>query len=186
MFDFINQSYLLTAKLLTESTDAIPLDEKEKKRVKFYTQYFIDAMSPSNFVNLNPDVITEAMRTNGQSLIDGMQNLMSDLEKGRITMTDESAFTLGENIGMSKGSVVFRNHLFELVQYESTTETVHQRPLLIVPPCINKFYFLTSATKFLREVVCRPREHGVPISWAKYNTGIQSHRLGRLCSGRYF
>ena len=115
---------------------------KKKRRVKFYTQYFIDAMSPSNFVNLNPDVITEAMRTNGQSLIDGMQNLMSDLEKGRITMTDESAFTLGENIGVSEGSVVFRNHLFELVQYEPTTETVHQRPLLIVPPCINKFYIL--------------------------------------------
>ena len=142
VFDFIKQSYLLTAEALSKSTDAIPLDEKEKKRVKFYTQYFIDAMSPSNFVNLNPDVITEAMRTNGQSLIDGMQNLMSDLEKGRITMTDESAFTLGENIGVSEGSVVFRNHLFELVQYEPTTETVHQRPLLIVPPCINKFYIL--------------------------------------------
>ena len=142
VFDFIKQSYLLTADALSKSTDAIPLDEKEKKRVKFYTQYFIDAMSPSNFVNLNPDVITEAMRTNGQSLIDGMQNLMSDLEKGRITMTDESAFTLGENIGVSEGSVVFRNHLFELVQYEPTTETVHQRPLLIVPPCINKFYIL--------------------------------------------
>ena len=142
VFDFIKQSYLLTSDALSKSTDAIPLDGKEKKRLKFYTQYFIDAMSPSNFVNLNPDVIAEAMRTNGQSLIDGLQNLVTDLEKGRITMTDESAFTLGENIGVSEGSVVFRNHLFELIQYKPTTETVHQRPLLIVPPCINKFYIL--------------------------------------------
>ena len=142
VFDFIKQSYLLTADALSKSTDAIPLDGKEKKRLKFYTQYFIDAMSPSNFVNLNPDVIAEAMRTNGQSLIDGLQNLVTDLEKGRITMTDESAFTLGENIGVSEGSVVFRNYLFELIQYKPTTETVHQRPLLIVPPCINKFYIL--------------------------------------------
>ena len=141
-FNFIKQSYLLTADLLRKSTDAIPLDEKERVKLKFYTQYFIDAMSPSNFINLNPDVITEAMKTDGQSLIDGLQNLLSDLEKGRITMTDESAFTLGENIGVSRGSVVFRNHLFELIQYRPTTETVYQRPLLIVPPCINKFYIL--------------------------------------------
>ncbi len=141
-FNFIKQSYLLTADLLRKSTDAIPLDEKERVKLKFYTQYFIDAMSPSNFINLNPDVITEAMKTDGQSLIDGLQNLLSDLEKGRITMTDESAFTLGENIGVSRGSVVFRNHLFELIQYRPTTENVYQRPLLIVPPCINKFYIL--------------------------------------------
>ena len=142
VFDFIKQSYLLTADVLNKSTDAIPVEGKEKEKLKFYTQYFIDAMSPSNFVTLNPDVLKEAMETNGQSLVDGLQNLMTDLEKGRITMTDESAFVLGENIGVSEGSVVFRNHLFELIQYSPSTETVHQRPLLIVPPCINKFYIL--------------------------------------------
>ncbi|MEL0322168.1 MAG: class I poly(R)-hydroxyalkanoic acid synthase, partial [Gammaproteobacteria bacterium] len=142
VFDFIKQSYLLTADVLSKSTDAIPVEGKEKDKLKFYTQYFIDAMSPSNFVTLNPDVLKEAMETNGQSLVDGLQNLMTDLEKGRITMTDESAFVLGENIGVSEGSVVFRNHLFELIQYTPSTETVHQRPLLIVPPCINKFYIL--------------------------------------------
>ena len=142
IFDFIKQSYLLTADVLNKSTDAIPVEGKEKDKLKFYTQYFIDAMSPSNFVTLNPEVLKEAMDTKGQSLVDGLQNLMADLEKGRITMTDESAFILGENIGVSEGSVVFRNHLFELIQYKPTTETVHQRPLLIVPPCINKFYIL--------------------------------------------
>ena len=142
VFDIVKQSYLLIADVISKSTDAMPIDGKEKERLKFYAQYFIDAMSPSNFVNLNPDVITEAINTNGQSLIDGFQNLMSDLAKGRITMTDESAFTLGVNIAVSEGSVVFRNHLFELIQYKPTTETVHQRPLLIVPPCINKFYIL--------------------------------------------
>ena len=142
IFDFIKQSYLLTADVLNKSTDAIPVEGKEKDKLKFYTQYFIDAMSPSNFVTLNPEVLKEAMDTKGQSLVDGLQNLMADLEKGRITMTDESAFVLGENIGVSEGSVVFRNHLFELIQYKPTTETVHQRPLLIVPPCINKFYIL--------------------------------------------
>ena len=142
VFDFIKQSYLLTADVLRKSTDAIPVEGKEKEKLKFYTQYFIDAMSPSNFVTLNPDVLKEAIETSGQSLVDGLQNLMTDLEKGRITMTDESAFVLGENIGVSEGSVVFRNQLFELIQYSPSTETVNQRPLLIVPPCINKFYIL--------------------------------------------
>ncbi len=142
VFDFIKQSYLLAADVLSKSTDAVPVEGKEKEKLKFYTQYFIDAMSPSNFISLNPDVLKEAMETSGQSLVDGLHNLMTDLGKGRITMTDESAFVLGENIGVSEGSVVFRNHLFELIQYSPSTETVHQRPLLIVPPCINKFYIL--------------------------------------------
>ncbi len=142
IFDFIKQSYLLTADVLSKSTDALPVEGADKEKLKFYTQYFIDAMSPTNFATLNPDVLKEAMETNGQSLMDGFQNMLSDLDKGRITMTDESAFVLGENIGLSEGAVVFRNHLFELIQYTPTTETVHQRPLLIVPPCINKFYIL--------------------------------------------
>ena len=177
VFDFIKQSYLLTAEALSKSTDAIPLDGKEKKRLKFYTQYFIDAMSPSNFVNLNPDVIAEAMRTNGQSLIDGLQNLVTDLEKGRITMTDESAFTLGENIGVSEGSVVFRNHLFELIQYKPTTETVHQRPLLIVPPCINKFYILDLQPQNSYVKWCVDQGNTVfLISWA--NTTPEHSHIG--------
>ena len=142
VFDFIKQSYLLTADVLSKSTDAIPVDGSDKEKLKFYTQYFIDAMSPSNFAALNPDVLKEAVDTQGQSLMDGFQNMLTDLDKGRITMTDEAAFTLGENIGVTDGAVIFRNHLFELIQYAPSTETVHKRPLLIIPPCINKFYIL--------------------------------------------
>lgn len=142
IFDFIKQSYLLTSDVLSKSTDAIPVEGADKEKLKFYAQYFIDAMSPANFAALNPEVLHEAVETKGQSLVDGFQNLLADLEKGRITMTDESKFVLGENIAVTEGSVVFRNHLFELIQYTPTTEQVHKRPLLIVPPCINKFYIL--------------------------------------------
>ena len=99
-------------------------------------------MSPANFAALNPEVLQEAVETKGQSLVDGFQNLLTDLEKGRITMTDESKFVLGENVAVTEGSVVFRNYLFEMIQYTPTTEHVHKRPLLIIPPCINKFYIL--------------------------------------------
>jgi polyhydroxyalkanoate synthase len=177
IFDFIKQSYLLTADVLNKSTDAIPVEGKEKDKLKFYTQYFIDAMSPSNFVTLNPEVLKEAMDTKGQSLVDGLQNLMTDLEKGRITMTDESAFVLGENIGVSEGSVVFRNHLFELIQYKPTTETVHQRPLLIVPPCINKFYILDLQPQNSYVKWCVDQGNTVfLISWA--NTTPEYSQIG--------
>ena len=177
IFDFIKQSYLLTADVLNKSTDAIPVEGKEKDELKFYTQYFIDAMSPSNFVTLNPEVLKEAMDTKGQSLVDGLQNLMADLEKGRITMTDESAFVLGENIGVSEGSVVFRNHLFELIQYKPTTETVHQRPLLIVPPCINKFYILDLQPQNSYVKWCVDQGNTVfLISWA--NTTPEYSQIG--------
>ena len=177
IFDFIKQSYLLTADVLNKSTSAIPVEGKEKDKLKFYTQYFIDAMSPSNFVTLNPEVLKEAMDTKGQSLVDGLQNLMADLEKGRITMTDESAFVLGENIGVSEGSVVFRNHLFELIQYKPTTETVHQRPLLIVPPCINKFYILDLQPQNSYVKWCVDQGNTVfLISWA--NTTPEYSQIG--------
>jgi len=177
IFDFIKQSYLLTADVLNKATDAIPVEGKEKDKLKFYTQYFIDAMSPSNFVALNPEVLKEAMDTKGQSLVDGLQNLIADLEKGRITMTDESAFVLGENIGVSEGSVVFRNHLFELIQYKPTTETVHQRPLLIVPPCINKFYILDLQPQNSYVKWCVDQGNTVfLISWA--NTTPEHSQIG--------
>ena len=142
IFDFIKQSYLLTSEVLSKSTDAIPVEGADKEKLKFYAQYFIDAMSPANFAALNPEVLQEAVETKGQSLVDGFQNLLTDLEKGRITMTDESKFVLGENVAVTEGSVVFRNYLFEMIQYTPSTEHVHKRPLLIIPPCINKFYIL--------------------------------------------
>jgi polyhydroxyalkanoate synthase len=142
LFDYVKQSYLLVSSMLYECADATTLEAKEKDKLKFYTRQFVDAMSPSNFVATNPEVIQQAIDSKGQSLVDGMKNLMADLERGRISMTDEGAFTLGENIAATEGEVVFENDMFQLIQYRPLTEKVSNRPILIVPPFINKFYIL--------------------------------------------
>ncbi len=142
VYDFIKQSYLMTSDMLNQWAEAVPGDEKEKEKLQFYTQSYIDAMSPANFAATNPEVMKEAMESGGQSLLNGWKNLLGDIDKGRITMTDESAFEVGKNLAVTPGKVVFRNDLFELLQYAPTTEEVNEKPLLIVPPCINKFYIL--------------------------------------------
>ncbi|WP_315983107.1 alpha/beta fold hydrolase [Aliamphritea spongicola] len=142
VFSYIKESYFLGSKLLNEMASNANLSENEQRKLEFYTQQYIDAMSPTNFAVTNPEVMQQALDTNGQSLVDGLKNLLSDFEKGRISMTDESAFTLGENIATTKGSVVFENEMLQLIQYAPTTEKVFARPTLIVPPCINKFYIM--------------------------------------------
>jgi polyhydroxyalkanoate synthase len=142
IFGYIKQSYLLSSKLLQEMAANANLSDQEQKKLEFYTQQYIDALSPTNFAMTNPEVLQQALETKGQSLVDGMKNLLGDVDKGRISMTDESAFVLGENIATSKGSVVFENEMFQLIQYNPTTEETFARPTLIVPPCINKFYIL--------------------------------------------
>lgn len=142
VFSYIKQSYLLTSNLLNEMAANANLSDNEQTKLEFYTQQYIDAMSPTNFALTNPEVLQQALESKGQSLIDGLQNLLGDVEKGRITMTDEAAFTLGENIATTEGAVVFENEMLQLIQYKPTTEQVHSRPLIIVPPCINKFYIM--------------------------------------------
>ena len=142
VFDYIKQSYLLSSKLLQDMASSANLSEQEQQKLEFYTQQYIDAMSPTNFAITNPEVLQQALDTKGKSLVDGMKNLLSDAEKGRISMTDESAFVLGENIATTKGSVVFENEMFQLIQYAPTTAETFTRPTMIVPPCINKFYIL--------------------------------------------
>lgn len=142
VFDYIKQSYLLSSKLLQDMASQANLSDQEQKKLEFYTQQYIDAMSPTNFAATNPEVLQQALDTKGQSLVDGMKNLLTDAEKGRISMTDESAFVLGENIATTKGSVVFENEMLQLIQYSPTTEQTYARPTMIVPPCINKFYIL--------------------------------------------
>lgn len=142
LFDYIKQSYLLASNMLYDCADATSFEAKRKEKLKFYTRQLVDAMSPSNFIATNPEVIQQAIDSKGQSLVDGMQNLMADLEKGRISMTDEAAFTLGENLATTEGEVVYENDMFQLIQYKPLTEKVSSRPLLIVPPFINKFYIL--------------------------------------------
>ncbi len=147
VFDYLKQSYLLTSNLLMKSAEAADLDEKDQKRLNFYTRYFIDAMSPSNFAATNPEVMQQAFETKGQSLVDGLKNLIGDMDKGRISMSDESAFKLGENLAVTPGAVVYENDVMQLIQYRPTTDTVAEHPVLIVPPCINKFYIMDLQAK---------------------------------------
>jgi len=147
LFDYIKQSYLLTARWMQSTVSEVEgLDEKTAKKVDFYTRQFVDAMAPSNFVMTNPEVLQETLESGGQNLVSGLQNLLDDLERGKgrlaIRMTDHEAFEVGENIAVSPGKVVFRNELMELLQYAPATEQVYRRPLLIIPPWINKYYIL--------------------------------------------
>lgn len=147
LFDFIKQSYLLASRW-TQSVvhDVDGLDAKTKEKVDFYTRQFLSALSPSNFAMTNPAVLKKIKDTGGENLMAGLQNLLDDLEKGRgrldISMTDESMFEVGKNVAVSPGKVVFQNDLMQLIQYTPSTETVFKRPLLFVPPWINKFYVL--------------------------------------------
>ncbi len=142
VFDYLKQSYLLASNMLTKLADATHLDPENKKKLKFYTRFFADAMSPANFAATNPEVIQHAIDTNGQSLVDGLQLLMDDLGKGHISMTDESAFRLGENLATTPGAVIYENDIMQIIQYKATTDKVATRPLLVIPPFINKFYIL--------------------------------------------
>ena len=147
LFDFIKQSYLLTARWLqTTVEDVEGMDGETAKKVDFYTRQFVDAMAPSNFIMTNPEVLRATLESGGDNLVKGLQNLLRDLERGDgrldIKMTDYDAFELGRNIAVTPGKVVYQNDLMQLIQYEPTTEKVHKRPLLIIPPWINKFYIL--------------------------------------------
>ena len=136
------QLYLLNASTLMQMADSIEGDAKTKGRVRFAVQQWIDATSPSNFLALNPDALKKALDTKGQSIMSGMQHLLEDLKKGHVSQTDESVFEVGKNVATSAGAVVFENEFFQLIEYKPLTAKVHERPMLFVPPCINKFYIL--------------------------------------------
>ncbi len=143
VFDYMRQAYLLNAGFLRQMADAMPIaDGRAKARMQFLTRQYIDALSPSNFAATNPEFIKTAVETKGESIARGIQNLLGDLEKGRISMTDDAAFEIGRNLALTPGSVVYENELMQLIQYAPLTEKVAQTPLLIVPPCINKFYIM--------------------------------------------
>ena len=142
LFNYLKHSYLLTSSWLMNLSAATRLEPQDQQRLRFYMQQFIDAMSPSNFIATNPEVMRLAIETGGQSLIDGLKNLLADVKKGHLSMTDESAFTLGENLAVTPGAVIYENELMQLIQYQPTTAKVWKRPLLIIPPFINKFYIL--------------------------------------------
>ena len=147
VFNFVKESYLVAARsILSTVREVKGMDETTARKVDFYTRQFVDALSPSNFIATNPEVLTATLESGGQNLLKGLENLLADLGRGEgrlsIKMTDMSAFRLGENIATTPGKVVFQNNLMELIQYTPSTKEVRRRPLLIVPPWINKFYVL--------------------------------------------
>ena len=147
IFNFVKDSYLVAAEsILSAIRDVKGMDEASARKINFYTRQFVDALSPSNFVATNPEVLTATLHSGGQNLLRGLENLLSDLERGNgrlaITMTDMKAFRLGENIAITPGKIIYQNELMQLIQYTPSTREVRRRPLLIVPPWINKFYVL--------------------------------------------
>jgi polyhydroxyalkanoate synthase subunit PhaC len=144
-FDYLRKSYLLNAAHLMEMARSAELDPKSKQRLEYATRQFVDAMSPANFIATNPEAIQLALETKGESLAQGMRNLIEDVTKGYISTTQEREFEVGRNLAMSPGQVVFQNELIQLIQYAPTTPTVYKRPLLMVPPCINKYYIMDLA-----------------------------------------
>ena len=147
VFDYLKQSYLLTARWMQQTVRQVEgVDEKTAQKIDFYTRQFMDAMSPSNFAMTNPQVVKATVETKGENLIKGLQNLLTDLERGKgklaIRQTDMNAFKVGENVATSPGKVVYQNKLMQLLQYAPRTDEVYTMPLLIVPPWINKFYIL--------------------------------------------
>jgi poly[(R)-3-hydroxyalkanoate] polymerase subunit PhaC len=147
LFDYIKQSYLIAARHMQHAVaDVQGLPEESQKKIAFFTRQYVDALAPSNFAATNPQVLRETLASGGQNLLKGLNNLLADIEKGdgqlRISMTDETAFHLGKNVATTPGKVVFQNALLQLIQYQPSTSTVFRRPLLIIPPWINKYYIL--------------------------------------------
>ena len=147
VFDYLKQSYLIAARHIQHAVGGVEgLPEESQKKIAFFTRQYVDALAPSNFAATNPQVLRETLASGGQNLIKGLNNLLADIEKGegqlRISMTDETAFQLGRNVATTPGKVVLQNALLQLIQYQPATSSVFRRPLLIIPPWINKYYIL--------------------------------------------
>ncbi|QLC25021.1 class I poly(R)-hydroxyalkanoic acid synthase [Parasphingopyxis algicola] len=173
IFDMIRQSYLMIADHMLRSVDAIDgVDPKQKEKVRFATQQFVDAMSPSNFALTNPLVLEKAVETKGQSFLKGLEHMLADLDKGQLTHTDPDAFKLGENIATTPGKVVKETPLYQLIQYEPTTKKVFETPLIIFPPWINRFYILDLNEKksFVRWAVAQ----GITVFMVSWKSADES------------
>lgn len=145
--DYLRQAYLINADYLMRAVELMPLTaEAERKRLRFMTRQYVDALAPSNFAATNPEFIQQALLSNGESIARGVRNLLADLQKGRISMSDETAFEVGRNLAITPGAVIFENQVMQLIQYAPASDEkagkAFVRPLVIVPPCINRYYIL--------------------------------------------
>ncbi len=171
LFDYVKQSYLIAARHIHQAVSKVEhLPADARKKVDFFTRQYIDALSPSNFALTNPEVVRETLNSGGQNLLRGLNNLLADVERGegqlQISMTDAKAFKMGENIATTPGKVVYQNELMQLIQYQPSTQKVYKRPLLIIPPWINKYYILDlrESNSFIKWAV----DHGhtvFVVSW---------------------
>ena len=185
-FNYIKQQYLASSAALEQAVDDLEgVEARDRSRIRYFTRQIIDLMSPTNFLGTNPDALEKAVETDGDSLVRGLENLVADVERNKgellVTLADRNAFSVGENIAVTQGSVVFRNHLFELIQYAPTTAEVHAKPMILFPPWINKFYILDlkPQNSLIRWVVDQGYTLFV-ISWvnpdASYrNTGMDTY-----------
>lgn len=141
--DYLRQAYLINADYLMRAAELMPVaEEADRKRLRFMTRQYVDALAPSNFAATNPEFIQQAILSNGESITRGVRNMLADLDKGRISMSDESAFEVGKSLAITPGAVIFENEVMQLIQYAPTTAKVAERPFVIVPPCINRYYIL--------------------------------------------
>src|SRR5262245_53227776 len=141
-FDYLKQSYLLSARYLEQLVESAPLESQAKERMLFAARQWIDAMCPANFAATNPEAMRQALDTRGESITRGIANLLDDAQRKRISQTDHAAFEVGRNLAVTPGDVVYENELIQLIQYKATTPQVAKRPLVVIPPCINKYYIL--------------------------------------------
>ena len=176
LHELLKQSYLINTRYVNNLIDRSSVDERTRRRLSFFARQILDALSPSNYLATNPQSLRLAMESGGESLATGIKNLIDDIGKGRISMTDEKAFEVGGNLAITPGAVIFQNELVQVIQYKPLTETVSERPLVMVPPAINKFYVLDlqPANSFVRYVV--ERGHTVlMVSWR--NVGAEQGHL---------
>jgi len=176
-YSYLMESYLLTARYVEAVADAAPVEGLEKERLRFAARQWVDAVCPTNFASTNPEVIRRALDSRGESITRGVANLLADTAKGRISQTDETAFELGRDLATTPGHVVFENPLIQLIQYRPLTERIAKRPLVIVPPCINKFYILDlqPENSFVRHAL-QAGQAVFMVSWK--NPGAAEAQLG--------
>ncbi len=163
---FSAAAYLLQSRMLLGLADSVDGDEKTKARLRFGVEQLMAASAPSNFLAFNAEAMQKAIASKGESIAQGMQNLLNDLRQGHVSMTDESVFEVGKNVATTEGAVVFENEFFQLLEYKPLTAKVYERPFLLVPPCINKFYILDlqPENSLIRYVVSEGH-HTFVVSW---------------------
>jgi polyhydroxyalkanoate synthase len=173
---YVAQMYLLNARTLLQMAESLQGDEKTKQRIRFAVQQWVDAAAPSNYLALNPEAQRKAIETRGASIAQGIKHLLDDVQQGHVSQTDESVFEVGRNVATTEGSIVFENELFQLIEYKPLTAKVFERPMLFVPPCINKYYILDLQpdNSLIRYTVAQGHRLFV-VSWRNADDNVKTY-----------